>query len=83
MKAVPGRHGVPSRARQPPRHVTDGTLDLPARRPTLCPKRAVMVAWRAAGYYGVDRWLLPRLGTPWRPGTAFTGRSDSAGPAPA
>jgi len=26
----------------------------------------VMIAWRVAGYYGVDRWLLPMLGTPWR-----------------
>ncbi len=26
----------------------------------------VMLAWRVAGYYGVDRWLLPMLGTPWR-----------------
>jgi thiosulfate dehydrogenase [quinone] large subunit len=26
----------------------------------------LMLAWRVAGYYGVDRWLLPRLGTPWR-----------------
>jgi thiosulfate dehydrogenase [quinone] large subunit len=31
----------------------------------------LMLAWKVAGYYGVDRWLLPRLGTPWRPGTAF------------
>jgi len=28
----------------------------------------VILAWMVAGYYGVDRWLLPRLGTPWRPG---------------
>jgi thiosulfate dehydrogenase [quinone] large subunit len=28
----------------------------------------VMLAWKVAGYYGVDRWLLPMLGTPWRPG---------------
>jgi thiosulfate dehydrogenase [quinone] large subunit len=28
----------------------------------------VMLAWKVAGWYGVDRWLLPRLGTPWRPG---------------
>jgi thiosulfate dehydrogenase (quinone) large subunit len=27
----------------------------------------VMLAWRVAGYYGVDRYLLPRLGTPWAP----------------
>jgi thiosulfate dehydrogenase (quinone) large subunit len=38
----------------------------------------LMLAWRVAGYYGVDRWLLPRLGTPWRP--AFAGRlHDRAG----
>ena len=28
----------------------------------------VMLAWKVAGYYGVDRVLLPMLGTPWRPG---------------
>ena len=26
---------------------------------------SVMLAWKVAGYYGVDRWLLPFLGTPW------------------
>ena len=26
----------------------------------------LMLAWRVAGYYGLDRWLLPWLGTPWR-----------------
>jgi thiosulfate dehydrogenase [quinone] large subunit len=26
----------------------------------------VMLAWKVAGYYGVDRYLLPMLGTPWR-----------------
>lgn len=26
----------------------------------------LMLAWRVAGYYGVDRYLLPILGTPWR-----------------
>jgi thiosulfate dehydrogenase [quinone] large subunit len=25
----------------------------------------LILAWRIAGYYGVDRWLLPLLGTPW------------------
>jgi len=25
----------------------------------------VILAWRIAGYYGVDRYLLPILGTPW------------------
>jgi thiosulfate dehydrogenase [quinone] large subunit len=28
----------------------------------------LILAWKVAGYYGVDRYLLPRLGTPWRPG---------------
>ena len=31
----------------------------------------LILAWKVAGYYGLDRYLLPRLGTPWRPGTAF------------
>ncbi len=25
----------------------------------------LILAWRVAGWYGVDRYLLPRLGTPW------------------
>jgi thiosulfate dehydrogenase [quinone] large subunit len=25
----------------------------------------LILAWRVAGYYGVDRWLLPKLGVPW------------------
>jgi hypothetical protein len=25
----------------------------------------VILAWRLAGYYGLDRYLLPILGTPW------------------
>lgn len=31
----------------------------------------LVLAWRVAGWYGLDRWLLPALGTPWQPGTAF------------
>lgn len=27
----------------------------------------LVVAWKVAGWYGLDRWLLPRLGTPWSP----------------
>ncbi len=26
----------------------------------------LILAWRVAGYYGVDRYLLPMLGVPWR-----------------
>ncbi|GHO48753.1 DoxX family membrane protein [Ktedonospora formicarum] len=25
----------------------------------------LVLAWRVAGYYGIDRYLLPLLGTPW------------------
>ena len=27
----------------------------------------LILAWKVAGYYGVDRYLLPRLGVPWGP----------------
>jgi thiosulfate dehydrogenase [quinone] large subunit len=27
----------------------------------------LILAWKVAGYYGLDRVLLPMLGTPWRP----------------
>ncbi|MDP3963810.1 MAG: DoxX family protein [bacterium] len=25
----------------------------------------LILAWKTAGHWGLDRWLLPRLGTPW------------------
>lgn len=31
----------------------------------------LVLAWRNAGWYGLDRWLLPALGTPWQPGSLF------------
>lgn len=27
-----------------------------------------ILAWRNAGWWGLDRWLLPALGVPWQPG---------------
>jgi thiosulfate dehydrogenase [quinone] large subunit len=30
----------------------------------------LVLAWKTAGYYGADRYLLPRLGTPWNRGKA-------------
>ena len=33
----------------------------------------MILAWRVAGYYGIDRWLLPAVGTPWERGAAITG----------
>jgi thiosulfate dehydrogenase [quinone] large subunit len=31
----------------------------------------LIMAWRVAGSYGLDRIVLPKLGTPWQPGTLF------------
>lgn len=25
----------------------------------------LVLAWKVAGWYGLDRWMLPKLGTPW------------------
>jgi thiosulfate dehydrogenase (quinone) large subunit len=38
----------------------------------------LILAWKVAGYYGVDRYLLPRLGTPWRPGVAVRRTAEPA-----
>jgi thiosulfate dehydrogenase [quinone] large subunit len=27
----------------------------------------LVLAWKTAGWWGLDRWVLPALGTPWRP----------------
>lgn len=37
----------------------------------------LILAWRNAGWYGLDRFALPRLGTPWQPGDVFDERSPS------
>ncbi len=34
----------------------------------------LMMAWRVAGYWGLDRFALPMLGAPGHPGTAFDRR---------
>lgn len=31
----------------------------------------LVLAWKTAGWIGLDRWLLAALGTPWRPGRPF------------
>jgi thiosulfate dehydrogenase [quinone] large subunit len=36
----------------------------------------IMLAWKVAGYYGVDRVLLPMLGTPWKPGPLAIERQE-------
>ena len=36
----------------------------------------LILAWRVAGYIGLDRYLLPRLGTPWQQGSLFKSRAS-------
>lgn len=31
----------------------------------------LILAWKTAGWWGLDRWLLELLGTPWQPGKVF------------
>lgn len=38
----------------------------------------LILAWRVAGLIGLDRWLLPLLGLPWKPGTVFTQSRETA-----
>jgi thiosulfate dehydrogenase (quinone) large subunit len=35
----------------------------------------LIMAWKNAGWIGLDRFLLPLLGTPWRPGRVFARES--------
>lgn len=39
----------------------------------------LVLAWRVAGWIGVDRWVLPALGTPWSPGYVFHIEHSSGG----
>lgn len=36
----------------------------------------LVLAWRTAGWIGLDRWVLPALGTPWSPGLIFRERGE-------
>jgi thiosulfate dehydrogenase [quinone] large subunit len=38
----------------------------------------VIAGWKAAGYFGLDRVLLPALGTPWQRGTLFESKPEAA-----
>ena len=35
----------------------------------------LILAWKTAGWIGLDRFLLPALGTPWRRGRLFAGQA--------
>jgi len=32
----------------------------------------LILAWRVAGWIGLDQWVLPMLGTPWKAGSLFS-----------
>ncbi|MHB8191288.1 MAG: DoxX family protein [Ferrimicrobium sp.] len=38
----------------------------------------LVLAWRNAGWYGIDGVLLPRLGTPWQHGKGLVHHGDSS-----
>jgi DoxX. len=40
----------------------------------------LVVSWRVCGLLGVDNWLLPALGLPWKPGTVFSNRETKSPP---
>lgn len=41
----------------------------------------LVMAWKVAGWWGLDRWLLPAMGTPWQAGPLFR-RGAAEGDAP-
>jgi thiosulfate dehydrogenase [quinone] large subunit len=43
----------------------------------------VVLAWRNAGWIGLDRFLLPAIGTPWQPGKLDRRNAVPVRPAPA
>jgi thiosulfate dehydrogenase [quinone] large subunit len=36
----------------------------------------LVLAWKTAGWWGLDRWVLVDLGTPWSPGLVFQGKPE-------
>ncbi len=42
----------------------------------------LVLAWKTAGWLGLDHWVLPALGTPWAPGKIFTSRKAMTSPPP-
>ena len=37
----------------------------------------IILAWKNAGWWGLDRYVLPALGTPWRKGYLFAKPTES------
>jgi DNA-binding NarL/FixJ family response regulator len=44
---------------------------------TLCV--LLILAWKTAGYWGLDRYLMPLLGTPWKPAIVISTRVPATG----
>lgn len=42
----------------------------------------LVMAWKNAGWWGLDRFILPALGTPWHPGKVFQGQRKPSTIAP-
>ena len=38
----------------------------------------LVLAWKTAGWIGLDRWVLPALGTPWHRGPLTLKEEESA-----
>jgi thiosulfate dehydrogenase (quinone) large subunit len=38
----------------------------------------LVLAWKTAGWIGLDHWVLPALGTPWSPRISLRGRSSES-----
>lgn len=38
----------------------------------------LILAWKNAGWWGLDRFVLPMLGTPWQPGRIFSSKEAEA-----
>jgi len=36
------------------------------------------ISWRVCGWIGFDRWLLPALGLPWKPGSWFRSQETTS-----
>lgn len=61
-------------------YVLAGTVSI---NPVLFALGSLLVlAWKTAGWWGGDRWLLPALGTPWSPGPPKAARVEIIGAAP-
>ncbi len=42
----------------------------------------IILAWKTAGWWGLDRWVLIDLGTPWSPGLVFQKKDSETVPTP-